>query len=108
AMNLSDKELLELNQLCNGLEDGILSEKQKHRLSSWLASSEEARRYYIRAMALSASLYSYASEMQLEPPEAASTSKLMRLVLWWFAPLGAAACLLFALGPFGRPKPEAP
>jgi ferric-dicitrate binding protein FerR (iron transport regulator) len=104
-VNLTDKEILELNELCNALVEGTISENQKRRLCAWLAASEAARRYYVRAMALSASLYAYASEMQVEalspaPPPA----KVSRLHLWWwFSPLLAAACVVLALAIFHRP-----
>jgi hypothetical protein len=97
-MNLSDNEILELNALCNALVDGTLTEAQKIRLSDWLAASEPARRYYIRAMGLSASLYSYASEMQVEAPDAAPPARIIRLgVGSWLGFLAAAACVVFAL-----------
>ena len=97
-MNLNDQEILELNELCNGLIDSTLTEAQKVRLSEWLAASEAARRYYIRAMGLSASLYSYASEMQVEAPDAPAPSKIVRLgVGSWLGFLAAAACVVFAV-----------
>jgi hypothetical protein len=102
-MNLSDKEILELNDLCNALVDGTLTETQKVRLSDWLAASEAARRYYIRALGLSASLYSYASEMQVEAPDAVAPSKIIRLgVGSWLGFLAAAACVVFALWTFSQ------
>src|SRR5436305_1607013 len=63
-MNLSDKDILELNELCNALVDGTISDKQKLVLGHWLATSLEAREFYVRVLGLSASLYSYSSEMQ--------------------------------------------
>lgn len=71
-MSLSDKEILELNDLCNALVDETINDKQKARLSQWLSTSAAARRFYLRAMGLSASLFSYAAEMQsqeLDRPE---------------------------------------
>jgi hypothetical protein len=35
-MNLSDPDILELNDLCNAVIDGTLSEKEKQALSRWL------------------------------------------------------------------------
>ena len=109
-MNLTDTETLELNELCNRLIDGTITESQKARLSSWLAASEEARRYYVRAMSLSASLCSYASEMQVEAPDAAPASKILQLGAgWWFGSLAAAAAavaLVFAIWVPRRPVPN--
>ena len=97
-MNLTDKEVLELNGLCNALVDGTLSTAQRNRLSHWLATSEEARRYYVQAMGLSASLFSYASEMQTEEPEpVAPPAKLIHTGWWWFGSLAAAASVVLIL-----------
>jgi hypothetical protein len=102
-MNLSDKEILELNALCNALVDGTLTDAEKVRLSDWLVASEAARRYYICAMGLSASLYSYASEMQVEAPDAAPSPRIIRLgVGSWLGFLAAAACVVFALWIFSQ------
>ena len=68
-MNLSDKEILELNALCNAVVDQTLTDKQKDRLSELLRTSQESRQFYVRAMGLSASLHSYAAEMQIEGPD---------------------------------------
>lgn len=67
-MNLSDSEILELAALCGALEDGTLDPASQARLEHWLRESAAARDYYIRAMALSASLIAYASEMQTDSP----------------------------------------
>jgi ferric-dicitrate binding protein FerR (iron transport regulator) len=97
-MNLTDKDVLELSALCDAVVDGTLTEKQQARLSNWLASSEEARRFYVRALSLSASLYTYASEMQVEAPDAVPRSRILRLgPTWGFGLLAAAASLVFAL-----------
>src|SRR5271166_1147012 len=69
-MSLSDREILELNELCNALADGTITASQKDLLASRLAASEEARRFYIRVMGLCASLHYYASEMQSEAADA--------------------------------------
>ena len=94
-MNLADKEILELNDLCNALVEGTLNDAQKSRLSHWLATSEDARRFYIRTMGLSASLFSYASEMQAESAETVAPSeKIIHLGWFWkFASLAAAAAI---------------
>jgi hypothetical protein len=68
-MNLTDKEILELNELCNAVVDETIDEKQKDRLSGMLRSSLEARQFYVRSMGQSASLHSYAAEMQMESPD---------------------------------------
>src|SRR5947209_2695965 len=94
-MKLTDKDILELNDLCNGLVDGILTEPQKSRLSRLLAECEEARRFYVRAMALSASLYTYGSEMQVEAPDAVRATHCAWLRAWWWSvSLAAATCLI--------------
>src|SRR5215469_3450377 len=93
-MNLSDKEILELTELCNALVDDTINEKQKARLSQWLADSAEARRFYVRAMGLSASLISYAGEMQSHELERPEPEKVIRLDwLWKFGVLAAAASI---------------
>ena len=99
-MSLTDKEILELNELCNALVEGKLSDEQRSRLSHWLRKTEEARRFYVRYMGLSASIFQYASEMQSETteavPRALSYWELPRL--WWaLGSLAAAASLLLIL-----------
>ena len=69
-MNLTDQEILELTEWCNALVDDRLADKQQALLSEKLASSLEARRFYICYMGQSASLHQYASEMQAEAPDA--------------------------------------
>jgi ferric-dicitrate binding protein FerR (iron transport regulator) len=98
-MSLSDPELLELNALCNALIDGIISDTERQRLEDLLRASDEARRFYVRAMALSASLMHYAGEMQAEAPDIRVTKpRVVRPPAWiWFGgPLAAAAALVFA------------
>ena len=34
-MNLSDHEILELNELCNAVVDGTLTDTQRSRLTDW-------------------------------------------------------------------------
>ena len=96
-MNLSDKDILELNELCNALVDDRLSGNQRKRLAYWLESSEAARQFYVRHIGLSASLCSYASEMQSEAPEPLPATSTIVRYLWWFAPVAAAACLALVL-----------
>ena len=59
-------------------------------------------------MALSASLWSYASEMQVEAPEAVPPAKIIRLgISSWLGFLAAAACVVLALYIFShRPTPN--
>jgi hypothetical protein len=93
-MSLSDKEILELNELCNALIDGAITQKQGARLAQWLRGSVEAREYYVRAMGLSASLISYASELQTEAPEApVAPSNIIPLFRWVLGSLAAAAAI---------------
>jgi hypothetical protein len=61
-MNLTDREILELNELCGAVIDGTLTEAQRTRLSAWLGQSEAARRFYVSALGQSASLHTYAAE----------------------------------------------
>jgi len=82
-MKLSDKEILELNELCNALLDGTLSDKQKARLGEFLRASSEACQFYVRVMGLSASLIHYAGEMQTAVPErVAGREKIVPLFSW--------------------------
>jgi hypothetical protein len=105
-MNLSDKEILELNQLCNALLDETLTQSQHARLSKWLSTSAGARRFYVRTMGLSASLFSYASEMQTEAPEPVSEGeKAIPLSVWLFGSLAAAASLALVAW-FAWPRPH--
>jgi ferric-dicitrate binding protein FerR (iron transport regulator) len=95
-MNFGDPEQLELNELCNALIDGSLDASRRARLGEMLGASEEARRFYIRAMALSASLHEYAGEMQSEPADAPANERPARV---WSAigALAAAAAVILAL-----------
>ncbi len=70
-MSLSDREILELNELCNSLVDDNLSRTDLARLEQWIGASDDARQFYVRAMDQSASLGHYASEMQIEAPDLA-------------------------------------
>ena len=93
---LTDKEILALHALCNAVTDGTITETQKAQLSHWLVTSRKARQYYIRTMGLSASLYSYASEMQTEAPDAFAPRppiNIISVLFRWLAPLAAAAAI---------------
>jgi hypothetical protein len=96
-MSLSDPELLEVNSLCQALADGAASEAQRAQLNRWLSESEDARRFYVRMMALSADLYDCASEMQSEAPDLRVLPK-PRVSAWGWAlsTLAAAALVLLA------------
>ncbi len=108
-MSLNDNEILELNELCNAVVDGAISEAKKAQLSQWLAESAEARQFYVRAMGLSASLYHYASEMQTEARDAVGREKIIQAGIWWrVAGLAAAACVAFLLWFALRQKAAAP
>jgi len=69
-MSLSDRETLELNELCSAAVDGSLTSMQRVRLEQMLAESEDARQFYVMAMDLSASLGHYAGEMQMDAADA--------------------------------------
>ena len=58
-MNFSDDDRLQLNELCGALVDDTIDTAQRKRLAEMLATSEEARRFYVRAMSLSASLHAF-------------------------------------------------
>src|SRR4051812_26590346 len=105
-MDLCDSDILELNDLCNAVVDGTLSDAQKATLSQWLAKSEEARRFYVRVTGLSASLCHYAGEMQTGEPDLGE-AKPGRRWRWVIGLLSIAACAAFMLWP-GRPKQPAP
>ena len=107
-MSLPDNELLELNALCNALIDGAITDADRARLEQMLAASEEARRFYVRAMALSASLFDYAGEMQSDAPDVAA-KRIVRVPAWvWTAgSLAAAACVALAFWLGGADRRDA-
>ena len=93
-MSLNDREILELNELCNELIDETISETRRARLEKWLADSQDARQFYVRAMDLSASLASHAAEMQLEAVDAPGRSAgFGSPANWLWAALAAALAL---------------
>ena len=67
-MNLTNDQQLQLTALCNALTDDTVSANERERLNAMLRDSEDARRFYVRHAALSASLGEYAAEMQSEAP----------------------------------------
>jgi ferric-dicitrate binding protein FerR (iron transport regulator) len=96
-MSLSDPDLLELDRLCHAVIDGAATPEEGARLQARLADSAEARRYYVRATALSASLFEYAGEMQSEEPELIpfpAPKERSGRGTWWAASWLAAAALL--------------
>ena len=103
-MNFSDEDRLELSGLCGALADGTLDAEQRKRLAELLATSEEARRFYVRAMSLSASLHEYASEMQSEAPDVVPANERPAWTRWTVGALAAAAAvaLAFWLGGLGK------
>jgi ferric-dicitrate binding protein FerR (iron transport regulator) len=95
-MNLSDPEILELSRLCDAVIDRTLTKPERARLNTWLASSLEARQFYLRSMALSASLHTYASEMLSSEPEDVRPPNQRGLPFpWkWLAPFALAASVV--------------
>ncbi|MBI5690164.1 MAG: hypothetical protein HZC55_08690 [Verrucomicrobia bacterium] len=111
-MRLSDREILELNELCGALADGRATEAQRRQLESLLRDSEAARRFYVRAAAQSASLHAYAAEMQADAPlEPGRRGVRDRLPAWVggaalpFAAVLVAGAYLMIRGPGAAPKP---
>jgi len=97
-MNLTDKEILELSNLCSGVVDETLTSAQKTRLTQLLSESRAARQYYVRALGLSASLYSYASEMQVDASDDVASAKIIPVTFRWvLAGLAAAAAIVLVL-----------
>lgn len=105
-MNLTDTEILELNELCNALMDGTLTESRQVRLSQLLASSAEARQFYVRALGLSASLYHYGGEMQSDEMDAARLPGhgILSSYKFWWGGLAVAASVVLMLWIGGQPK----
>jgi ferric-dicitrate binding protein FerR (iron transport regulator) len=97
-MKLTDEEILELSELCSAVIDQRLTDVQRNRLSAWLAASEEARRYYVRAMGQSASLHSYASEMHAEAAPARPLTSWRWLGIGGSLAAAAALVIMFFLG----------
>ena len=93
---MTDNDRVELNKLISALTDGRATAAEHSRLGEMLEASEEARRFYVRSMAMSASLYGYAGEMQSERPE---PKNVIPFSGWtrWAAPLAAAAAVLFGI-----------
>jgi ferric-dicitrate binding protein FerR (iron transport regulator) len=103
----TDREILELQRLCDAVADQTITDAQKAQLSRWLLDSRKARQYYIRAMRLSSSLYGYASEMQAEAPDVVRSRPLTQTSLFsilfrWLTPVAVAgaaiAVVVWAVG----------
>ncbi len=96
---MTDNDRVELNELISALLDGRASAAEHSRLEQMLADSEEARRFYVRSMELSASLYEYSGEMQSERAEPTNVIHVAKWTTWsrWTAPLAAAAAVLFGI-----------
>lgn len=95
---MSDKEIIELHALCSALVDGTLDEAGRGRLQARLRESDEARRYYVLSMGLSASLHHFAGETLAEAPDLPALVRPHSAYWRWSAWLAAAAAL--AVGVF--------
>ena len=96
-MNLSDQDIIELNELLDRLVENSITLEQKKRLELWLEKSDEARRFYVSYIDMSVSLGHYADETlgEIEKEEnGGSLNNLFHFVQSWM-PL--AALLLFGL-----------
>jgi ferric-dicitrate binding protein FerR (iron transport regulator) len=93
---MNDNERVELNELISALVDERVTAGERQRLEEILAASDEARRFYVRSMAMSASLFEHAGEMQGELPEPLNVVPFSG---WsrWAAPLAAAAAVLLGI-----------
>jgi len=93
-MTLTDKEILELNELCSAVIDETLTDQQQDRLAHMLSTSVEARQFYIRSTGLSASLFYYAGEMQAGACDIASRPHLLKRFTWITGALALAASIV--------------
>ncbi len=95
-MDLSDSEIIELNDLLDRLVENNLSQDQKSRLEHWLTDSAEARKFYVSYMDMSASLGYYADESLVDTDKNENNS--FHNILNFFQPwIPMAALLLFGL-----------
>ncbi len=94
-MNLSDQDIIELNELLDKLVENSITLDQKKRLEEWLEKSDQARRFYVSYMDMSVSLGHYADEtlgeIEKEDNEGA-LNNLFQFVQSW---LPLAALVLF-------------
>src|SRR5438552_8203756 len=96
-MNLTDADILELNELCSAVVDETITEQQKARLAQWLTTSVEARQFYVRVTGLSASLCHYAGEMQTGEPDTLGPGHKISRRWWAFTFLAVAASIALTL-----------
>ena len=101
-MNLDDREILELNELCGAVIDGRANDAQRERLNQLLGESEAARRFYVRALGQSASLQVYAAEMHADAP-LPQGRRAQRLHFPAWASFTAIAAAIIAVGFFFFP-----
>jgi len=106
-MSLSEKELWELGELASAAADGWISDDQRARLEQLLASSEEARKHYLRLSGISAGAAWIA---HAEPAvRSAWTPRRLRVgpSLWtgWAA---AAVLAIVAGGVWFKTRPQTP
>lgn len=94
---MTDNERVELSELVSALVDGRASGAENARLQELLAASDEARRFYVRMMTMSASLHGYAAEMQSDAPE---PGKVITFPVWRRAAMALAAAAAVVLGIF--------
>jgi len=92
-MSLTDHDILELNELCNAAVEGSTDDQQQAALANWLQTSDDARRFYVRSLALSASLCSYAGEMQTGEADGAHHAAGGKRWKWMLGFMAIAACL---------------
>jgi ferric-dicitrate binding protein FerR (iron transport regulator) len=106
-MKLTDREILELNELCGAVVDGTLTEVQRGRLATFLRESEAARRHYVRAMGQSASLHAYAAEMHVDAPDLPRGRVIpFKALAWTLGSFAAAAALVLAVWSTRAPAPR--
>ena len=94
-MKLSDKEIIELNQLLDRLVENNLSFDQKKRLEEWLNESVEARRYYVSYLDMSVSLGYYADESLGDAEKQDEPVKFLEVIRFLQPWLPIAALLVF-------------
>ena len=94
-MTLSDKEIIELNDLCDRLVENNLSFDKRKRLESWLTQSAEARKFYVSYMDMSVSLGYFADESLAVLDNEEELSLKGKIVMFCQTWLPYAALLIF-------------
>ena len=94
-MTLSDKEIIELNDLCDRLVENNLSFDKRKRLESWLTQSAEARKFYVSYMDMSVSLGYFADESLAVVDNEEELSLKGKIVMFCQTWLPYAALLIF-------------